>query len=91
MRYMTIPTISFTDSYGRTHAIKDMREYPTYTTMMMLDTKATDQIDEIATRQDVYGDGAEGDTYKIHEANIEKLFEEKWDMSKIKQLRIPVR
>lgn len=91
MRYQTIPTISFTDIYGKSYAIKDKREYPKYSTGSTLDIKVGDSIDEIITRREYYGDDSEGEVYKAVEHNIEDLFEAKFDVSKLKSIKIPVR
>ncbi len=59
----------------------------------MLDTvavRASDRMDEIASHRQYYGDGAEGETYKVVEFNIAKLFENDFDLGKIKILNIPV-
>lgn len=89
MRYQQIDTIVFTDKNNKSYSIKDMREYPTYTHMTNLKTQADDMIDQIASRQEIYGTSAEHSVYRIYENNIENLFECYFDMSKIKILDIP--
>lgn len=91
MRYQTIDTISFTDIYGKKFAIKDLREYPKYTTSVIVNLKINDQIDEVVTNKAYYGDGTEGEIYKVVEHNIEALFEAKFDSTKLKRLEIPIR
>lgn len=91
MRYFDIDTISFETDIGGKFAIKDMREYPSYTTAQIINIKNFDRPDEIATRQEHFGDDAEADTYKIIDHNIAELFDAKFDLSKLKKLRIPVR
>jgi hypothetical protein len=91
MRYFDVDTISFETDVGDKVAIKDMREYPEYTTAKKIKIRADDRPDEIATRNDVFGDDAEGDTYKIIDHNIADLFDACFDLSKLKQLRIPIR
>ena len=91
MRYLNVDTISFEDIYGKTYAVKDMREYPDYQTQQKLKIYKGDRIDEIATRPEYYGDEAENEAYKIFEHNADVILEAKFDLSKIKELDIPVR
>jgi len=91
MRDLRVPTISFTDSSGKTYAIKDKTEYPTYVISQILPISKYDNMDEIGTRREIYGDDSEEDIYKIIEANITELFEASFDLSKLRSLRIPVR
>lgn len=90
MRYEAIDTISFTNKNNVTVNIKDMREYPSYQTYLSINIKSQDKIDEIATRFEVYGDDAEGESFKIVDNNIVKLFENDFNLEKIKSLDIPL-
>lgn len=89
MRYIPIDTISFTDSNGRTVNIKDMREYEDQQTLKIIKTKKNDKIDEIASRQDIYGNDGEIESYRIVDYNIVKLHDVEFDMAKIETLEIP--
>jgi hypothetical protein len=89
MRYQTIENITFVDINGISYNIKDMREYPEYTTKVIVKTSENDFIDEIATRKEIYGDNNENVSYKIYDHNIVKLREANWEMSNIKELNIP--
>ena len=91
MRYQTIPDISFIDIYGRSHAVKDLREYPKYSTASVVGLRVGDKIDEIVTSPTKYGDDSEGEVYKVVESNIEDLYEAGFDLSKLKSLKVPVR
>jgi len=91
MRYYDVDTISFETDVGNKFAIKDMREYPIYTTAQIINIRADDRPDEIATRKEHFGDNAEGDTYKIVDHNIAELFDAWFDLSKLKQLKVPIR
>lgn len=90
MRYMAADDIVFTNRDGVSITIKDYLTYPDYTLAQILDVKADDEIDEIATRRGVYGDDAEMVVYKIYDFNIEKLYENDFSLARIRQLRIPV-
>lgn len=89
MRYIIIDNISFTTINNQTVNIKDIREYPEYTKSIGLTIRSNDRIDEIASRRDIYGDGAEDQSYKIIDFNIVKLYENNFDLSKLKELEIP--
>jgi len=91
MRDLSVETISFLDANKKTYAIKDMTEYVDYALSFILPIQNKDRIDEIATRKDVYGEDSEEDIYKIIEMNIVELFESKFNLSKLKELKIPVR
>ena len=89
MRYFTEPTISFTDAQGRTVAIKDMREPPDYTAGFTYKKQDGELLDSVASRQDVFGEGREGDSYKIFEANLVALVDAKFILDNVRNLVIP--
>ena len=91
MRYRNVDTISFTDVYGNSYAVKDMREIPDYETLKTLKLKQGDRIDEIVSRPEFYGNGTEDESYKVFEHNIDIITEADFDLSKIKELEIPIR
>ena len=90
MRYMTADSVVFTDAVGRTVTIKDTIpmvgksdrsfEVPCF---------ADIALDEVATRQEAYGDNAEASAYLIFEENAVEIMEARMDMGKIKKLRVP--
>lgn len=89
--YFNSDIISFTDIYGKSWPVRTMREYPNYILLDSIVPQKENRIDEIATRKQFYGDDAEGESYKIVEFNVERLFENYFDVSKLKVLEIPVR
>ena len=90
MRYEEIDSVVFTTKDDISVTIKDMREYPSYQTLLQMTITEEDQIDEIATRRDIYGDDAEGEAFKITDHNIIKLFENDFDLDKLKSLKVPI-
>ena len=90
MRYIKIDTISFTDIDGKQYPIKDIRPIPVYTTLLEIDVREIDRVDEIASREIVYGAGGEDQSFKIFDHNIILFMEAGFDMSKIKTLKIPI-
>ena len=88
MRYMDIDIITFEDSNGINYPIKDIRVIPTVPVIFTITKHETEFIDEIATRDDIYGTGREGDSYKIYDANSIKMVENDFDFTKIKRLKV---
>jgi len=89
MRYEAIDTVPFTTIDGKTNNIKDIREYEILEILSFLNLRGEDLIDEIATREEFYGSGSEFDSYKIVDQNIVILFDNDFNLSKIKKLGIP--
>jgi len=89
MRYQEIDNIIFENKDGKSYTIKDLREYPDYTTLTSLDIEENAMIDEIASRPEIYGEGAEYQSYEIFEHNRIKIFEARFLLSKVSNLRIP--
>lgn len=81
--------ISFTWLDGRIYNIKDMKEYPVYDKFVKLKLKQGDQLDEIASRGEVFGADAESYAYLLFEANVEKIVENNFDLEKLHEIKIP--
>jgi phosphopantetheine adenylyltransferase len=88
MRYIEIDNIEFTTKEGNTVIIKDIREIPDYQTLVNINYKNED-IDEIISRTNYYGDGSEDLTYSVVEHNKIKIDEENYILSGLKTLKIP--
>jgi hypothetical protein len=89
MRYTNIETITFTDIDGKSTAVKDMRLIPPQTIVKTISVIGSIELDEIASRKDIYGDGGENLSYKIFEANLLEIAERRFDLSRIRSLKIP--
>lgn len=89
MRYLTIDTIYFESVNGQTYLIKDMREFPEYTTLTKYKPIAGEFVDEIITRKQFYGEGKESLSYRIIEANATTIVENNWNLDKVRELVIP--
>lgn len=85
-----IPDIVFTDINGVSRTVKDVREYVPRVLWFAYNVQSGDEIDEIASRPDVYGEDGEINYYKIIEMNKESFFDVMFDLSKLKTLNIPV-
>ena len=90
MRYFDIETVSFNDKNGRIVPVKDIRPIPDNQINFEIKSKDLDTLDEVSSRSDIYGPGSEDQSYKIFDANIIKLFESNFDLTKIRRLKIPV-
>lgn len=90
MRYEPVDTVAFNDPLRGEISIKDRREYPDYTTFITILINEDDLIDEIASRDEIYGADGEDESYKIVDNNIVKLFEADFNLIKLTKLEIPV-
>ena len=90
MRYITVENISFKDKTGKSFEIKDMREYPDYVLLGSIKVNTDDKIDEIVSREEIYGDNSEDLSFKVVDFNRIKLFEENFDLNKIDSINIPL-
>ena len=90
MRYEGIDIIVFTNTQGKVVSLKDMREYEDFQTLISLPINEGMKFDEVASRQEIYGDDGEMDSYKIFDHNKVLLFENSFDVSKLKRLSVPL-
>jgi len=89
MRYMQCADVIFTDDQGNSYTIKEERLIPMYEKKGSVSVNEQSCIDEIASRQEIYGEWAEDQSYKIFEMNVLKLTETDFSMSTVKSLDIP--
>lgn len=91
MRYSEADDVSFTDSYGETVNIKAILPVAgRATTFVTVDCESGTSLEEIASRENMYGTGSESLGYKIFDENIISIVEARFDLSKIKKLRVPM-
>lgn len=90
MRYSQAPDITFVDHDGRAYPLKDKLPVKTYQTGDRARVGADTDIDEIISRRDYYGDDAEDLSYAVVDQNIVKLVEADFDLTRIKEIAIPV-
>ncbi len=88
MRYMDIDTITFEDSNGISYPIKDIRPIPSLPVIFTITKSENEFIDEIVTRDDIYGINREGDSFKVYDANAIEMVEKRFDFTKIKRLKV---
>lgn len=90
VRYFDIPDITFTNSLGKSVIIKDILPVPSPAERTVkLALAENDELDEIATRTNIYGEGYENRGYDLFAENICELVTHDFDMNKLKSLRIP--
>ena len=90
LRDLNIKNIVFTDKYGTSYTIKSMREYPVYQHWQQVNITSKDDMDEIASRKEIYGEEAENLYYMIAEFNMPILFDSRFDTTNIRTLNIPL-
>lgn len=90
MRYVGIETISFTNAQGITVPIKDKRPISDDDVNFEIGINTKDDLDEIASRADVFGDDSEDQSYRLFDANIIEIVESGYDLSKVRRLKIPL-
>lgn len=90
MRYMGIADYEFLDTMGRLVTVKEMRDIPKYTVGMSVNKEAEDDLDEIASRNYIFGEDGERDSYALHEANITQLLDARFDYARLKKIAIPI-
>lgn len=90
MRYEEVDTVSFTTVDGESYELKDMREYDDLDTSISIKVGSGKHLDEIASRDEIYGEDAEYECYKLFNQNKIKLFENGFDVTKLSKLDIPL-
>jgi hypothetical protein len=90
LRYNNIETVTFTDPDGNKIAVKDTRPIQQLQTGVALKVEQGMELDEIMSRKEYYGDGSEDLAYALFDHNIIKLVEAKFDISKLKELNVPI-
>lgn len=89
MRYNNITTLEFVDVDGRKFAVKDIRPIEELTTAIVIRVLDGMMLDELASRDDVFGTDQEGQTYKILDNNIVKMTEQDFELAELDKVRIP--
>lgn len=90
MRYNNSANVTFTDADGNTVSIKEILPVVAPAeSFLKVECEAGSSLDEIASRDSVYGAGSESSAYKIFDENIVELVDARFDMSKIRTLRVP--
>lgn len=90
MRYFDVDEVTFKNALGKSIKIKDLLPIPVRSNNSVIITLAKDdELDEIATRTDIYGESYETKVYDIFIENVEELVQNDFDMNRLKRLRIP--
>lgn len=90
MIFDDVAIISFNDELGNTFPVRDKKDIGTYQTATIIDNIQGSMLDDIASRQEIYGDGSEDLSYILFEANIIDIVENDFDEGKLKKLIIPI-
>lgn len=90
MRYNNAANVSFTDADGNTVSIKEILPVTEKaTSFMKVECDSSSSLDEIASRDAIYGSGSESSAYKIFDENIIELVDAHFDLGKLRTLRVP--
>lgn len=90
MRYLQIPDVVFVDRDGNERVIKDIRPMGEYRTILNIPNNNELMLDEIVSREETYGKGAEDLTFAAFDHNAEKIMENNLDMSRLKTIKLPL-
>lgn len=90
MRYAQVATVSFEGADGRVLPVKELREIPTYELSGTVDRGVQEDVDDTASRGEVFGDGGEGESYRIWEANAVVIADAGYDLARVKKLAVPL-
>lgn len=90
MRYFSVETVSFTSADGVEYAVKELREYPTYTTPFSVPKSSDTTFDDLATQEQVFDRNMEGESYRLWEANRVEIADANFDLSRVRFVKVPV-
>jgi len=90
MRFTQADIIIFTDQNGKSYSIRDNLPLGIYDTGDSLKVLKDDKLDEIISRPEYYGDGNEDLLYALVDNNAEILVENNFELTNIKELKIPI-
>lgn len=90
MRFSDVETVTFTDKDGNRIPVKDIRPVSVFRTAQTVRVEKGVDLDELVSRSDFYGAENEGLAWAVADHNIEQFVESDFDMSRIKELKIPV-
>lgn len=87
MRDFNVDDMTFVDIDGRSHILKEMREYEPMSLSHQYTPGSEDTLDLIAVKN--YGEGSESDAYRIFDFNREEIVDNGFSIARIKSLGIP--
>lgn len=88
-RYIPVDDIIFTNVNGNEMKIKDIREIPNVSIKFVISMAAGDELDEIASRQEVFRDNGEVLSYRLFDANVLEIVENDFTLN-FPKIKIPV-
>ncbi len=90
MRYARVETVSFEAIDGNVYPVKELREIPTYAIGTIVERAARDDVDDTASRDEVFGGGGEGESYRLWEANAVEIADSGYDLTRVKSFKVPL-
>lgn len=88
-RYLDIDTVVFDDPVRGEVEIKDRRPIPEEEIAFEINLKKGDMLDEIATRNSIFGVGGETQVYRLFDANTREIVAANFSFDNIQKLKIP--
>lgn len=89
-RYVNEDILLFTDADGNKVNYVDLQEIETdVVTVMDIELKESDELDEISQRSNIYSEGAEYLWYRIFDANAIPIVENDYSIKGLRKLSIP--
>lgn len=90
MRYNDVETVLFPAPDGKTYELKAVRPRPGRSDdSVKVECLPGTFLDEIATRAESYGEGYEGNSYRVFEENDVEIVENDFVLGKNGEARIP--
>jgi hypothetical protein len=90
LNFDNVPIISFNDENGTVFPVRDIKPFADLQSGKIIEVNSKMDLDELASRKEIYGDDTEGLTYLIVEKNAEILIENDFDLNRVKKLDIPI-
>lgn len=89
MRYIGISNIVFEHENNRFVEVKDMYDIPEYEISVDTAVMKNSMLDEIVSRDNVYGEDAEYLAYKLFEANIIQIVDYNFTLNGLSRIKVP--
>ncbi len=90
MRYIGVSNIVFEYENNRFVEVKDMYDIPEYEISIDIAITKNSMLDEIVSRDNIYGEDTEYLAYKLFEANIVQIVDYNFTLNGLSRLSIPI-
>ena len=90
MTFDDVEIIQFNDEIGTLFPVRDKKDLDSYTLSQTIGVQQGMDLDEVISRENVYGSGNEDLVYAVAEMNAESLAENDFNLNQLKTINIPV-